>query len=189
MAQFTEKAIMQAFYELLKTTSFDKVTVSAIIERCGISSNTFYYHFRDIYDLLDTCLEEKKKQYISRLPQFSTWQEMLKAMLREMRAHQAVVSHIYESLSRDRLECYLFESTNETIEQLVRAAAAGRALSEEKLQDISQFCRYAFLGFFMRFLWSRMSFDIDETVDRLAPLFESFLLHAVEDSCDGPGVF
>ena len=32
---------------------FDKITVTALAKRCDISSNTFYYHYRDIYDLLD----------------------------------------------------------------------------------------------------------------------------------------
>ena len=54
MSQFTQKAIIQTFQDMLEKMPFDKITVSAIVSNCEISSNTFYYHFRDIYDLLDT---------------------------------------------------------------------------------------------------------------------------------------
>lgn len=53
MANFTKKAILQTFEEMLEHTSFNKITVSDLIAQCGISSNTFYYHYHDIYDLLD----------------------------------------------------------------------------------------------------------------------------------------
>lgn len=56
MANYTQRAIIQTFQDMLKEMPFDKITVSAIVARCDISSNTFYYHYHDIYDLLDTWL-------------------------------------------------------------------------------------------------------------------------------------
>ena len=53
MALYTQKTIMRAFGEMLEEMPFDKITVTALVKRCDISSNTFYYHYRDIYDLLD----------------------------------------------------------------------------------------------------------------------------------------
>lgn len=45
MANYTVKAIMENFEEMLVEMPFNKVTVSALVARCEISSNTFYYHF------------------------------------------------------------------------------------------------------------------------------------------------
>ena len=50
MANYTQRAIIQTFQDMLKEMPFDKITVSAIVARCDISSNTFYYHYHDIYD-------------------------------------------------------------------------------------------------------------------------------------------
>ncbi len=33
--------------------TLNKITVKEIVNRCGVNRQTFYYHFRDIYDLLD----------------------------------------------------------------------------------------------------------------------------------------
>ena len=36
MANFTKKAILDTFQEMLQEKDFDKITVSAIVARCGI---------------------------------------------------------------------------------------------------------------------------------------------------------
>ena len=48
MANYTQRAIVQTFETMLAETPFDRITVSALAARCGISPNTFYYHFREI---------------------------------------------------------------------------------------------------------------------------------------------
>ena len=39
---------------------------------------------------------------------------------------------------------------------------------------------YAFIGFVMQFFWNGMENDIDESVDRLGTLFDSFLHGALQ---------
>lgn len=184
MAQFTQKAIIQTFLEMLEEKPFDKITVSSIVAKCGISTNTFYYHFRDIYDLLDTWLLEEENRYIRNQAQYRSWRDMLKAMLHEIKDHEKLFNHILDSLSRDRLERFLFDTTDETIYQFVCQAAGSRQIPEDRLHDIADFCRYAFLGFFLKYIWSRVDIDIDESVDRLGGLFESFIQHSIENPAE-----
>ena len=49
----TKKKLAGALKELMKTTTFDKITVSDITEKCDVHRQTFYYHFQDRYELLD----------------------------------------------------------------------------------------------------------------------------------------
>ena len=51
-AAFTKLMIAQGLKRLLKTTSFVNVSVGDIARECKISRNTFYYHFKDKYDLI-----------------------------------------------------------------------------------------------------------------------------------------
>ena len=53
MSSFTRKAIIEAFVKLLNERPLNKITIKDIVEECGINRNTFYYHFRDKYDLLN----------------------------------------------------------------------------------------------------------------------------------------
>ena len=56
--QRTQKAIVDAFYELLDEKSFGSITVIDICERALINRGTFYTHFEDKYQLLDKCISD-----------------------------------------------------------------------------------------------------------------------------------
>ena len=45
--------IAENFTALLEKEDIDKITVKQLIEECHISRQTFYYHFRDIMDVLE----------------------------------------------------------------------------------------------------------------------------------------
>mgnify|MGYP001282443455 CR=1 FL=1 len=54
----TRKYIMDAFIELSSKKEFKDITVKDITEEAMINRATFYYHFQDIYDLLEKALLE-----------------------------------------------------------------------------------------------------------------------------------
>ena len=56
MAVFTKIVIMRVFEELLAFKQLDKITVKDITDKCGISRNTFYYHYQDIYQVFQASL-------------------------------------------------------------------------------------------------------------------------------------
>ena len=62
MANFTEKAIKEAFVELLGEKPLSRITVKDIVERCGINRNSFYYHFRDIPSLIEEIVTEEAEE-------------------------------------------------------------------------------------------------------------------------------
>ena len=51
MANLTKKAIAASVIRLLEKKPIDKITIREITDDCGMTRNTFYYHFQDIYDL------------------------------------------------------------------------------------------------------------------------------------------
>lgn len=54
----TKQFIKNAFYELLKEKTFDKISISDISTRAIINRNTFYLHYIDKQDLLDSLFLE-----------------------------------------------------------------------------------------------------------------------------------
>lgn len=55
----TRKSIMQAFIKLSDEKDFKNITLKDITQQALINRATFYYHFSDIYDLLDKALAEE----------------------------------------------------------------------------------------------------------------------------------
>ena len=48
----------------MKKKSLSKISISEIVKECQINRKTFYYHFEDIYDLLEWHLEQEVAQII-----------------------------------------------------------------------------------------------------------------------------
>ena len=64
----TKSALAASFCRLLAERPFCKITVADIAGGCGLSRMTFYYHFEDVYALLDQGKEpELLEQYRERL--------------------------------------------------------------------------------------------------------------------------
>ena len=58
MSEVTKRALEQSLKNLLLKKPLTKITINDITEDCGINRMTFYYHFKDIYDLVEwSCLE------------------------------------------------------------------------------------------------------------------------------------
>ncbi len=93
-----------------------------------------------------------------------------------------MIYHLFDSLSRDRLERYLFTTTDSAIYEFVVRRAEGLDLPPQRLQVISDICRYAVFGYFIRFLWNGMNDDIDRGVDELSQVFTLIVSEALAAS-------
>lgn len=51
----TKKAIQEAMVALLKIESFDDITTIKIAKEAGISRSSFYTHYKDKFELIDSC--------------------------------------------------------------------------------------------------------------------------------------
>ena len=53
MPNTTKAALEESLKRLLLKKPLDKITITDITTDCGISRMAFYYHFKDIYDLVE----------------------------------------------------------------------------------------------------------------------------------------
>ena len=52
-SDFTKFMIARGRKQLLETKSFTDITIGDIARHCKMSRNTFYYHFKDKYDVIN----------------------------------------------------------------------------------------------------------------------------------------
>ena len=175
MANFTEQAIIDTFEEMLSEMPFDRITVTALARRCGISPNTFYYHFDDIYDLLDHWLLQRREFFKKSAAAMPSRKDWMKYVLTTCRDRKELVYHLMGSLSRERIEQFFFGSAENIVLELIRKEAEGTDIPEDRIRTVSQFVCYSTLGFLLRFLWLRMRVDIDREVDSIYGLMEKSL--------------
>ena len=53
MSQITKNALAASLKRLLSKKELSKITITNIAEECVVNIQKFYYHFKDIYDLLE----------------------------------------------------------------------------------------------------------------------------------------
>ena len=58
VSQTTKRALEASLKKLLLQKPLNKITINDITEDCGVNRMTFYYHFKDIYDLVDWIMVE-----------------------------------------------------------------------------------------------------------------------------------
>ncbi len=54
----TRACIKKAFLELVKTKKYTRITVKELVDKANINRSTFYYHYNDIYDLINNVENE-----------------------------------------------------------------------------------------------------------------------------------
>lgn len=52
-SNLTKKALANSMKKLMREKPFEKISVSDICNECGINRKSFYYHFKDKYDLVN----------------------------------------------------------------------------------------------------------------------------------------
>ena len=78
----TKLALEASLKNLLLKKPVDKITITDLTNDCGITRMAFYYHFKDIYDLVEwSCYEDASKALHGKKT-YETWQEGLMQNLR-----------------------------------------------------------------------------------------------------------
>lgn len=67
----TKKALCDSLKNLMKHKPFSKITISELIRDCNINRKTFYYHFEDIYALLQWILEQEAVEVVKQFDLFT----------------------------------------------------------------------------------------------------------------------
>ncbi len=98
MADFTKVAIMDTFLSLLNDKPFNKITIKEIVTKCGINRNTFYYHFTDIYDLLEKTFDYKLNSLNLGEIDPNHYHELINTFVRNVAKQKECAMHIYNSV-------------------------------------------------------------------------------------------
>ena len=101
MSQVTKRALEASLKKLLLERPLDKITVTDIAEDCGINRMTFYYHFRDIYDLVEWACQEDARRILDGKRTYTTWQEGFRRILDGLIDNRPFILNVYRSVRRE----------------------------------------------------------------------------------------
>ena len=165
MNNITKNALEESLKKFLLQKPLDKITISDLTTDCGISRMAFYYHFKDIYDLVEwSCIEDTSRALQGKKT-YDTWQEGLLQVMEAVLENKPFILNVYRSVSRERVESYLYSLTYQLIEGVVEEQSKGLAVTEEQKKFIADFYKYSFVGVMLDWIKRGMKESPKELAD------------------------
>lgn len=159
MSNITKHALAESLKKLLLKKPLNKITINDLTTDCGISRMAFYYHFKDIYDLVEwACLEESRKALQGKKT-YDTWQEGLLQIFEAVYENKPFIINAYNALSREQIENFLFQLTHNLIMGVVEEQAKETHLTQEQKNFIADFYKYSFVGIMLDWIRQGMKSD------------------------------
>ena len=166
-SQITKRALANSLRELMAEQPFEKINVAQICERCGMNRKSFYYHFKDIYDLVEWCCEEDASRALAGKKTYETWQQGLLQIFEAVQDNKPFILNVYRSVSREQVENYLYRITYDLLEGVVEEQAQGMSVRQEDKAFIATLYKYMFVGLMLDWIKSDMKGDPALIVERL----------------------
>ena len=172
MSQVTKRALEQSLKNLLLKKPLSKITISDLTEDCGMNRMTFYYHFKDIYDLVEwSCLTDAKRA-LDEKKTYDTWQQGFLQILEAVQANKPFIMNVYHCVHREQVEIYLRPLVEDLILNVVNEEAGGLNVRDEDKTFIVQAYSYIFIGIMLDWIKEDMKEDPQEIVERLNKLIK-----------------
>ena len=180
MSQVTKRALEASLKKLLLEKPLHKITVSDITDDCGINRMTFYYHFKDIYDLVEWSCEEDASRALAGKKTYETWQQGFLQLFKAVQDNKPFIMNVYHSVSREQVENYLYKVTYDLLEGVVEEQAQGMSVRDEDKAFIATVYKYAFVGLMLDWIKNDMRQDPAQLVEQLSTLIHGDVTKALE---------
>lgn len=177
----TKYALKTSLKKLLLKKPLDRITINDLTSDCGISRMTFYYHFKDIYDLVEwACLDESKKALQGKKT-YDTWQEGLLQIFEAVYENKPLVQNAYRSVSRERIENYLQVLVHELIMGVVEEQARDCKISQEHKSFIADFYKYSFVGILLDWIGQGMKKDYQAIAENICTTLHGCIANSIHN--------
>ena len=179
MSQTTKRALEASLKKLLLEKPLNKITINDITEDCGVNRMTFYYHFKDIYDLVDWILIEDATKVLEGRRSFETWSEAYLDILQQVQENKTLVLNVYRSVGREQVEQYLYKLLDPMLKDFAARECEHITVQDADKQFVIDFYKYALVGMTLEWIRRDMKTDPAVMVERTGRMLQGDLRRAL----------
>ena len=180
MSQTTKKAFAASLKKLLSQKPLDKIKIIDITEDCEVNRQTFYYHFKDIYDLLEWVYTNEAMKALEGKKTYDTWQQGFSKIFNYILENKEFVLNTYNSVSREYLERYLYNETYYLLVGVVEEKSKDMSVREKDKSFIADFYKFAFVGLVIDWIRKGMMEEPKDIIKRLNTLISGNIETALQ---------
>lgn len=148
-----KKLITEKFIEIGYNDGFDNITINKIVKACNISRTTFYYHFKDIPDVIDYYLYEKISSVANVCAGLKDMKKGVEYCAENLIYNFPECRKLLNSKWRVQTENYLHKHWREYAKKMISSNRKGAPIMEEERKFLTDFisggiCDYIIYGDF-----------------------------------------
>lgn len=174
MANLTKNILAAALKKRLAVTPLDKITILDLVNDAQVSRKTFYYHFQDLYDLLEWTLVDEGKRVLEAHGPEEDWQARLWRTLTYLQDNRAMVLNLYKGVRQagDYLERHLARLLLPLLEQHFDTLPRASEVSAEDRQFLLDLYAYGMVKLSLLWIGDGMKPEASQLMRRIRRLFD-----------------
>ncbi len=183
----TKRAIAEPFKKLLSKRGLKKITVRDIVEDCGVNRQTFYYHFHDVYDLMEWIFQDTADTLLSEPRDYRDWSEGLRAVTDFLRQNRVLVHNAYHSVSHKAVANYIKRTLRPYMLRVVQTEAEHMQppAAPEDIDFVTDLLTLSRVGIFNEWIEDEKSQIPDDRMEKLLKVVHGsipFMLKNLQES-------
>ena len=173
----TKKMLATSLKNAMKQKSFSKITVSEIIQDCGVNRKTFYYHFEDIYALLKWMFEEEAIEVVKHFDLLVDYEEAIRFVMKYVDENDYIISCAYNSIGREEMKRFFFADFLGIITAVIHSAEvnAGRMIDPDFKNYVARFYTEAISGMLIDWVQQKDKHDREKVIEYMTAIIAAGL--------------
>ena len=129
MGADVKREITETLLRLLEKKSLEKITVKELVTLCGISRQTFYYHFEDVLDVVDWWTRQGAQHLMEESLHTEDPRKALRLFVDYTAEHRQTLQHLLASRWREQLERRLVQVFTTYLQDMLHRMHPNLAMS------------------------------------------------------------
>ncbi|MGF3067325.1 TetR/AcrR family transcriptional regulator C-terminal domain-containing protein [Facklamia sp. P12945] len=169
----TKRALADSLKKLMNKKALDKISIREIVEDCGVNRKTFYYHFTNIYDLLNWMFEDEAIEPIQKYDYFTEYDEVVRFAMNYVEENEHVVSSAINALGRDELKKFFYNNFIENMRNIVDDISKEMVIPEDYKDFLIDFYTDSFASLLTNWTHNKDKKDKEKYIEYISiTLFE-----------------
>ncbi len=134
-----KELIMAAALKLLEQRNYKEISVLDIVEESNVNRNTFYYHFKDMPDLIEKLVCRSVDRAFDNTP--GSLLDKLKAAVDSAYENRKIALHVYNYADRSIFDKGLDKACDHLVGRVFECCPELQRRSEEERERIYTICK------------------------------------------------
>ena len=182
MPNATKKILAMSLKKLLAQRPLDDITIQDLVNDAQVSRKTFYYHFRDIYDLLDWVFVDEGKRVLEGHPSAETWQQAMRNVLNYLQENRGMILNVYRSVQKDGnlLKDHVSRMVRPLIRQIFDTFPDHEKITEGDREFILDLYSFGFVELFLHWIGKGMKPEAEQLMRQIERIFSGSIEYLIQ---------